>query len=251
MPLHKSKLTKWVFSSDLHGDMQDADSVKAFLQFVKKFKPDVKIFGGDLFDFRAIRRGATNEEKADSMALDIQLGLKFLGQYKPHVFLRGNHDERLWDQAKCSFNGLSRDHAQEGARSIETKCKIIKCKMLPYDVNDGVYRLGKLTFVHGYHAGINATKKHAEVFAESGGAVLHGHTHAIQSASVVRHPECRGYAVGCLAQTKMGYNRHMTGRFLHQNGWAYGVVWKDGYEVMQARRMGDKWLYGTNIELHD
>ena len=121
MHLHKSRLTKWVFSSDLHGDKQDADSVNAFLKFVKKYKPDVKIFGGDLFDFRAIRRGATAEEKADSMALDIELGLKFLGQYKPNVFLRGNHDERLWDQAKASFNGLSRDHAEEGVRSIETK----------------------------------------------------------------------------------------------------------------------------------
>lgn len=251
MHLNKSKLIKWVFSSDLHGDMQDGETVEAFLKFVKKFNPDVKIFGGDLFDFRAIRRGASQREKEDSMALDIQLGLEFLKKHRPNVFLRGNHDERLWDTAKYANDGLARDHAQEGVRQIEHQVRMLKCKMFPYDVNKGIYELGKLRFVHGYHAGINATKKHAEVFAESGGAVLHGHTHAIQGQSVVRHPECRGYAVGCLAQTEMEYNRHMTGRFLHQNGWAYGVVWKDGYEVMQARRMGKKWLYSTNIELNE
>jgi len=181
MHLHKSQLTKWVFSSDLHGDMQDPESVEAFLEFVEKFKPELKIFGGDLFDFRAIRRGATATERADSMAVDIEMGLKFLNDYRPHIFLRGNHDERLWDTAKYSPDGLIRDHAEDGVRSISTKCKIIKCKMFPYDVNKGVYTLGKLKFVHGYHAGVMATKKHAEVFAESGGAVLHGHTHAIGS----------------------------------------------------------------------
>lgn len=251
MPLLKSQPIKWVFSSDLHGDMQCPESVEAFLKFVDKFEPDVKIFGGDLFDFRAIRRGASATERADSMAVDIELGLKFLTDYRPQIFLRGNHDERLWDTAKYSHDGLVRDHAEEGVRSITTKCRIIKCKMLPYDVNKGIYDLGNLRFVHGYHAGITATKKHAEVFAEAGGAVLHGHTHAIGSSSVVRFPESRGYAVGCLARTEMEYNRHMTGRFLHQNGWAYGLAWKGGYEVLQARRMGKKWLYSTNLEWHD
>ena len=123
--------------------------------------------------------------------------------------------------------------------------------MLPYDVNKGIYELGQLKFIHGYHAGVNATKKHAEVFASSGGAVLHGHTHAIQCSSAVRFPESRGYAVGCLAQTQMDYNRHMTGRFLHQNGWAYGLVWKGGYDVLQARRCDDKWLYCTNIGINE
>ena len=247
MRLVKSRPTKWVFCSDLHGDMQDSDTVNALMKFIDLYKPDIKIFGGDLFDFRAIRKNASSSERADSMALDIQLGLKFMTDYKPNVFLRGNHDERLWDTAENSSEGLARDHAQDGIRMITNKCKIIGCKMLPYDADAGVYSLGSLRFIHGYHAGITATKKHAEIYSPAEGAVLHGHTHSIQQINIIRHPQARGYAVGCLAQTKMNYNKHMTNRFMHENGWAYGLAWQGGFEVMQARRKDDKWLYCTDI----
>lgn len=250
MRLTKSQEIKWTFASDLHGDNQDFEASHAFLHFVDVFKPDVRVFGGDLFDFRAIRRGANKEEKADSMALDIELGLKFLDRYKPDVFLRGNHDERLWQLAQ-NGEGLLRDHAQEGVRSIETKCKIKGIKMLPYNASEGIYDLGNLRFIHGYHAGIYATKKHAEIYAPSGGAVLHGHTHQIQSTNIPRSNGARGYAVGCLARTAMEYNYHRTSRLTHQNGWAYGIAWKGGSEVMQARRSGRKWLYATDIKAHE
>lgn len=245
MHLNKSRLTKWIYASDLHGDMQQGNVVDELYEFTEKFKPDVKIFGGDLFDFRAIRRGATATERADSMALDVELGLEFLNKWKPDVFLRGNHDERLWDTAKYAGDGLVRDHAQEGVRQIETKCKLIKCKLLPYSVNEGVYRLGKLSFIHGFHAGMYATKRHAEVFADEGGATIHGHTHSIQQASIARHGGANGFGAGCLCQLDMEYNRHFTSRLMHQHGWGYGFVNKNEYHYFQARKMGERWLYAT------
>ena len=245
MHLNKSRLTKWIYASDLHGDMQQGDVVNELYEFTEKFNPDIKIFGGDLFDFRAIRRGASATERADSMALDVELGLEFLNNWKPNVFLRGNHDERLWDTAKYADDGLIRDHAQDGVRSITTKCKLIKCKMLPYNVNEGVYKLGKLSFIHGFHAGIYATKKHAEVYADQGGATIHGHTHSIQQQSIARSGGASGYGVGCLCRLDMSYNRHFTGRLMHGHGWAYGFATKEDYQVFQARKMGKKWLYAT------
>jgi predicted phosphodiesterase len=245
MHLNKSRLTKWIYASDLHGDMQQGDVVKELYEFTKKFKPDVKIFGGDLFDFRAIRRGASATERADSMALDVELGLDFLNNWRPHVFLRGNHDERLWDTAKYADDGLVRDHAQDGVRSITTKCKLIKCKMLPYNVNTGVYRLGKLSFIHGFHAGIFATKRHAEVFADQGGATIHGHTHSIQQCNIPRHGGATGYGAGCLCRLDMEYNRHFTARLSHEHGWCYGFATKNDFQVFQARKMGERCVYAT------
>jgi len=247
MHLGKSRLKKWIYASDLHGDMQRTDVVEELLKFCDLFKPDIKIFGGDLFDFRAIRRGASATERADSMALDVELGLQFLKDFKPQVFLRGNHDERLWDTAKYAGDGLVRDHAQEGVRMIENKCKIQKIKLLPYSVEKGVYKLGKLCFIHGFHAGVFATKRHAEVFADQGGAVIHGHTHSIQQQSIARLGGAGGYGVGCLCRLDMEYNRHFTGRLMHEHGWAYGFCNKDDYQVYQARKMGDKWHYAIKF----
>ena len=247
MHLSKSRLIKWIYASDLHGDMQQGNVANELYEFTEKFKPDIKIFGGDLFDFRAIRRGATATERADSMALDVELGLEFLSKWRPNVFLRGNHDERLWDTAKYADDGLVRDHAQDGVRSITTKCKFIKCKMLPYNVNEGIYKLGKLTFIHGFHAGITATKRHAEIYSCEGGATIHGHTHSIQQASIARLGGAVGFGVGCLCQLNMEYNRHFTSRLMHAHGWAYGFATKDDYQVFQARKMGKRWVYATKF----
>ena len=46
--------------------------------------------------------------------------------------------------------------------------------------------------------------------------------------------------VGCLAQIDMNYNKHMTGRIMHENGFAYGYVDGVDWEVFQARK-GKKW----------
>jgi predicted phosphodiesterase len=225
----------FVFATDLHGDHQNSEAVDALLRFTALFKPDVRIFGGDLFDFRAIRRGAGKAEQSDSMAADVEAGLYFLGKFKPHVFLRGNHDERLWDTARFSQSGLVTDAARAGIKDIESKVKRIKCKMLPYDSRIGVYKINALSFIHGFHAGIYATKKHAEVYAVPGGCVLHGHTHSIQAASIARLGNAEGRGVGCLADLNPEYNRHQTARLMHQHGFAYGVVGPKGWEVWQAK----------------
>lgn len=225
----------FVFASDLHGDHQHPDAVEALLKFCSIFSPDVRIFGGDLFDFRAIRRAATEAEKNDSMAADVEAGLAFLRDYKPHVFLRGNHDERIWDVARTTQHGLIRDAAEQGIKDIEKACRKNKTRMLPYDSRSGVYRLGKLSFIHGYHSGVYATKKHAEVYAEPGGCVLHGHTHSIQSASIVRYGGAHGRGVGCLTYLDPDYNRHQTAKLGHENGFAYGVVDGKHWQCYQAR----------------
>lgn len=241
-------MNKFVFASDLHGDHQDHEAVAALLSFCEIYKPDIKIFGGDLFDFRNIRRGAGAAEKQDSMAADVEAGMKFLNDFKPKVFLLGNHDSRLWDTANWHSSGIVRDAAKHGVRDIKGVCKKLKCKMLPYKSDEGFYDLGLVRMIHGYHAGIFATKKHAEIYSPSGGIVLHGHTHAVQYHTVPRLNGGRGMGVGCLAKLDMEYNRYQTGRMLHSHGFAYGYVEKKDWQVFQAKKGGNgKWVVATEL----
>jgi len=235
-------MKKFIFASDLHGDVQDHDTVQVLYDFTESYKPEVRIFGGDLFDFRNIRRGAGPAEKQDSMEADVEAGMEFLDRWRPHILLLGNHDKRLWDTAEYHTHGIIQDAARKGVRDILKKCRSIKCKVIPYDASKGYYDLGLVRFIHGYHAGIYATKKHAEIFAPPGGIVLHGHTHAIQYHSVPKINGAAGMGVGCLAQTDMDYNKHMSGRTMHENGFAYGYVDGKDWQVFQARKGNKKWL---------
>ena len=234
-------MKKFIFASDLHGDVQDVDTVNVLLEYTDIYSPDIRVFGGDLFDFRNIRKGAGPAEKQDSMAADVEAGLEFLSKFKPNILLLGNHDKRLWDTAEYHTHGIVQDAARQGVRDIMSRCRKLKCKVFPYDAAKGYYDLGYVRFVHGYHAGIYATKKHAEIFGRSGGIVLHGHTHAIQYHTIPKIGGSAGMGVGCLAQTDMSYNKHMTARTMHENGFAYGYIDGKDWEVFQAKKKGKKW----------
>ena len=91
-----SRLTKFIFASDSHGDMADPEALSALYEFTKDFKPDVKVAGGDHYDFRSLRKGVgSDKEGAESLQLDIEAGEDFFAKWKPSVYLWGNHEHRL------------------------------------------------------------------------------------------------------------------------------------------------------------
>lgn len=242
-------MKKFVFATDLHGDMQDPSTVLALYDFIKIYKPDVRIFGGDLFDFRNFRKGASPEEREMSLRGDIEMGLEFLRKFKPHVFLRGNHDERLWDSAK-NGKGVLKDWCELAVGQITNRVNFISCKMLPYCKRKGIYQLGPLRFVHGFNSGVNATRATAMVYAPEGGAVLHGHNHAFSTHTISKLKRTEGIGIGALVQLDMEYNRAHTAGLMHGNGWAYGFVDKKEWEVFTAKRGEDKkWRIATNIKM--
>lgn len=243
-------MKKFVFASDLHGDHQDTESVDVLLQFIKDFKPDKKVFGGDLFDFRPLRKGAGSAERAESMEADVYAGLEFLGKFKPDVLLLGNHDARLWKTAEYDKVGLVMDLAKQGVRDIVNKCKSINCKIIPYDASSGFHDIGKVRFIHGYFAGIYATKRHADTYSPNGGIVLHGHTHSIGQSGTQRVGGAAGMAVGCLATTDMQYNKHWPNRLTHRNGFAYGYSDTKQWEVFQAKKGPKGWALASEIKLY-
>ena len=173
------KPIKFVACGDIHGDEQDAPSVKALLAFTKEYigkDGGLVVCIGDLWDFRAIRKGAGDEEQASSLQKDWDCGEEFIREFfkfgDERIFLRGNHDERIFDMARNSRSGLARDYANDGIENIELIMKETKARMFPYDSVGGIYKCGSLSFVHGYGHAMHSGKQHADAY----GDVIFGHT---------------------------------------------------------------------------
>ncbi len=228
----------------MHGDMQDRAVVKKFFEFSRAFKPDIKVMGGDLFDFRSLRKKADKAEQAESLSDDVACGIEFLSKWMDgkgtKVWLRGNHCQRLWDVAETESDGLKRDAAIKGVEELDELCKSLGIKTYPYSKRLGIHREGRLCFVHGYAAGVYALRKTLQSYGEN---IIMGHTHTIQSLSVEGLVPKQGWVAGCLCQLDYEYNRSMLGTLNHENGWVYGLIFEDGgFAVYQARQVSGKWI---------
>lgn len=237
-----SRHKRWIAVFDNHGDMQDDSAVELMFDFMKGWKPDYRIHGGDCFDVRRWRLKASDVERRESMNDDVECGLQFLARFQPTHFLRGNHDERIWDRSK-SDDAEQSDYAKVILQKID---KVLPrgCVMFPYDKRRGVCDIGKLRVIHGYSSGVHAAKIAAQVY----GACLMGHVHYIDHASVPGLQLDIGRACGCLCQLDQEYNRAQIQTLRQQHGFAYGVIDDNGfYQMFQAHPVGDTWYLPTEF----
>jgi predicted phosphodiesterase len=237
-------LKRWLFASDVHGDQQDSAAVNAMLAFSRDFKPHYRICGGDVWDFRALRGKASEEEKRDSLRADFEAGLAFLKSFSPTCLIRGNHDERLWDFARRD-NGPLSDYAGDLCERVCERGLPAGCEHLRYHKRAGVYRLGQLKFLHGFYCGTTAARQHALAY----GACVYGHVHARDSASVPGFERRTAQGVGCLCTLDFDYDSKSPGSLRHSQGWAYGVIdEKTGqYEVFVAEGVEGKFFVASEI----
>ena len=242
---------RFVIASDSHGSELDPIVEAAFFKWLADWKPEIRIHAGDLFDFSALRNGASQEEKAQSMADDWAAGVKFAKKLfaggEVNWFLRGNHDERLYDLLFKS-EGVLRDFADQKTKELESLLRSWNVKMLPYDARKGVLRIGKLQVIHGYKSGINATRQHATIYRN----VIHGHDHA-QGIVPVENLDGPALAMGtgCMCVIDMPYNQRQTNKLRHQQGWVYGTLFADGtYQAFQAKRVGDSFTCASQIKTY-
>jgi predicted phosphodiesterase len=245
------KTRRFVIAGDTHGDMLDVECAAQFFAFLKDWKPEVRIHSGDLFDFRNLRKGASDDEKAASLIDDWDAGSDFARRFfeggKENHLLRGNHDERLWDFTR-SATGLLRDYAADGVKRAEGLMRKCGAKMLPYDSRLGVLDVGHLRVIHGYKSGIGAAAAHARTYRNC----FYGHTHDMSVAPVENldgPAEARG--IGCLCKIDMDYNSRQTNKLRHQQGWVYGLLLADGtYQAFQAKRIHGKFACAHEIKTY-
>ena len=241
---------RFIVVSDNHGDMADAATVDALWSFIADWKPEIRIHAGDCFDFRNLRKGASDEEKAASLAEDWEAGSDFLRRFfdggKSKHFLRGNHDERIYD-FQNSATGMMRDYARDGIKRLEAIVKKSGAKMLPYDSDLGVLDLGKLSVIHGYHAGIGACRMHANIYRNC----IFGHVHTIESAPVSAREPAEARSIGCLCKRDMDYINKKTGKLRWAQGWAYGLLFSDGtYQLFQTRKISGQFYAASEIKTY-
>lgn len=235
---------RFIFATDLHGDKQDSKTVKSLLDFTEAFKPHVRIFGGDLFDLRAIRRGASAEEQAESMMVDWQDGCQFLREWKPKYVLEGNHDQRLYHLAE-SNNGLKADYASKGIEELRKLYSKLNISSFRYHKRNGVLQLGKVRFLHGYHHGLNACRQHAQIY----GSCIFGHVHTADTVTSPGLERRIAMSSGALCQLDMDYNSSFTSTLRHSNGWIYGNInEKTGeWQAWHALKEGGKFHLPTGF----
>jgi hypothetical protein len=223
-----------MYVTDNHGDLIDPASRDAALAFAERFQPEVRIHGGDVFDLRSLRSGASNDDRAEGIRADMEAGIAFLRDYAPTALLWGNHDDRLIERAANCRDGNLRELCQLWVDRVNDELNAIGCEVHPYDVDDGVYEFGGFNFVHGYNSNQHTAHKAAQIYDNC----IMGHVHNFQESHPQRHKRVVGYTCGCLADIKrMRYARRRPATLTWQNGWLYG--WEvDGQLIVQSVRRG-------------
>lgn len=237
-------LQTFVVFGDSHGEELDPTMRRSLIEFLKSFRPDILVNAGDNFNFSHIRGKATPAEKNASSREDWKVGSEFFSEAmalgKKKFFLRGNHDERLWDVAKTAQESDRREAAEDGIRAIETMVKKCRTTMLPYHSRSGVLDVDGLRVIHGYSSGVGAARKFAQVY----GNCAYAHTHTMDAVSVEKWPEAAiAYGTGCLMSIDQDYNSRHLGKLRHENGWLYGFTKNGKATYFQAKQHADKKVY--------
>lgn len=234
-----SKWTRFQIGFDLHGDQQDAKAVNTFFEFADYWKPKIRIAGGDIFDFRPLRKGASDDERRESLREDFNAGKQWFEKFRPTHFLRGNHDERIYELAE-NGSGIAADYAQEGVGRIKALVDSCKTKMLPYHKRNGLLQLGNLKVLHGFYCGVYAARQHALTY----GACLFGHIHAIDEHAIPGLDRRVARACGALCKLDLDYNSRQPNTLRQAHGFPYGLLnEKTGnYFVYQAESIDGKWM---------
>lgn len=227
---------------DSHGDMVDPVALGVARAFFESFKPTIRIHGGDVWDFRWLRAGASDAEKYEDVQADFDAGLDLLAWWRPTHVLWGNHDHRLWKSAESPV-GSVRALAHQTLDRIALA--VSGAVTRPYCKRAGVLELGDYRVVHGFASGEQALTAHMRAY----GSVIHGHNHCNEARTGWTLDGHRGYSIGCLAQLDLGYNNSHLRTLRQQHGFAYGFVTSSGrLALYQAFPIAGEWFIPTEFQ---
>jgi predicted phosphodiesterase len=227
------KWSKFVIGTDNHGNQQDNEAVEAFFDFIEGYKPKEVCHLGDAFEMAALRKGASDEERRESLKEDWDMGSEFLDRLRPSKFVGGNHDfARLQDWAHG--RGPASDLASLWLKELEKKLDSMGTEWCPYGKRHFL-RLGQtgVCLTHGVAVGRQAAEKHAQIFSCLG-PVFFGHVHSHQFAQLPSIERRFGVACGALCKIDRPYNNTHAATLAHEVGWVYGeycdklseVIWQ-------------------------
>jgi predicted phosphodiesterase len=236
----------FVIFGDPHGDKANPRATEALFNFMDDFRPDIVVNAGDNWNFDYLRAKASAKEENSDSSEDWKMGSEFflraMSYGKRRFFLRGNHDERVWDSWRNATKESVRIAAEKGIRDIEKLVTKRRVTMLPYDSREGVLDVDGLRVIHGYSSGIGAALRFARVY----GDCAYAHTHSMDVAPAEKWPSPSvAYGTGCLMNVDQPYNSRNMGKLRHENGFLSGFV-KDGRATFfQAKLHPDGFVYAS------
>lgn len=215
---------------DRHCPEHDPAIDKIVTEFLKDFKPQIRIAGGDWQTVDQISK-FTSESKVH-LKREFEMNREILQKWKITHYLEGNHEERIrrvgmMDEKLRSLADL-RDNLQLEKFGIE---------FFPYHPIKGVLRIGHLKVLHGFYTNEYVASKTARTY----GTCVFGHAHRFQTfwpkAAFNSHV---GYAIGMLGNLEqswamdrapMGWAQGFAFGYLHRSGW---------YDLYPVRIVGDQ-----------
>lgn len=192
-------------------------SWELFLEFVKDFKPDILIDGGDHLDLPYISsfnkekllllEGKRLKEDFSMLSDELEMLRKWTGRM---LFLEGNHEERL-------KRAIEKQPLLQGLAELESNVDFKGLDIEYYPLDKQPVKIGKLHFLHGTYTNEYHAKKHLTKYM---GNVIYGHCHKFQSyyqGVPLRDDEMGANAIGCLCNKNPAWLR---GPGHWQNGFA-------------------------------
>lgn len=199
--------------------MLDKSAGEAVLEFRRRWiRPgDAVLHLGDAYDTKCFRSGSVGSaDQSSDPDEDLDAGTKFLQAYRPTIFCRGNHENRLWilaDHPDMKVAGYARDLCKRLDKTLTD----MKCRIVPYDYKAYAV-LGDMKFFHGWEFGLNATQMAAEVW----GNCCCGHTHRAGVAFGRRPDNPMAINVGWLGDATMAL--YASGK-RSTLSWSNGIAW--------------------------
>lgn len=211
-----------IFIGCTHGDLICPKAVKIVKSFMEDWKPKWRIHLGDLWDFRALRRGADAEDLASGIRKDFDEGIELLDWYQPQIITLGNHDHRIWRAAGEYRSGVLAEHAQDYVNEAEEEFRNRRIKWLPWGA-DATIKFPVGDRIHLHH-GYRSTKYPAAANFETYGESIGAHVHK-PDVYYARHiDKLKAFTVGTLGRIPdMKYADGQTAKTGWRNSFLYSI----------------------------
>lgn len=185
-----------------------------------------------------MRNNASDEERAEGIAHDIECGLDLLRKYEPTHLLLGNHDYRLWERAERCADGKLREYCRLLVDKILDELDAMGCQVFPYDIERGIMQYGDRKFMHGYCHNMHSAHKAGMTY----GNCTFGHVHSFQRACPVRDDHPVAWSCGHLMDAgRASYSRRRLGTLRWQQGFMYGWLTDGHVSTFTVEPSGGKW----------
>ena len=218
--LHKNNaniVKRGVALFDIHYPEHTQECMNVVYKFLKDFKPDYLVLGGDQMDFGCIshhNKGKFRLLENARLKRDYKgFQTNILDKLEDNIpanckrwFMIGNHEywiERLVD-----------DNPQlEGLVEVEENLNLKNWKIIPFNET---LTIGEINFIHGIWCNKYHAEKNIRIYNKN---IFSGHVHTNQIFTVVSPINSlprQGVSVGCLCNKNMDYMHEKPSAWIHQ-----------------------------------